>query len=401
MLVAKRESGVRLSLGDKWEKKELTDARSKEKFYCPECKEEVILKLGNKRIWHFSHHPGSSCQNDYERETEYHLSGKLQLYKWLINKGIKAELEKYDPLIRQKPDIVFELNGRKFAIEYQCSIITEDLFIKRTKKYRENGYIPIWIAAASLIKRAGTNTASLSNFLYLFIRRPQKIWNLPAFCPISSQFINLQNAIPISSRKTITFLEVHTLSNITIDQLLSPDKKDKPFITQWQSELQKYKTQFILYSGSRKNLFLNELYTNRLNLFCLPPELGLPVFSSPYIETPALIWQTYLYLDVFRYYKQGDFIKYTSIQNAFLKREKRQQIQLRILPGVTGKGSSSTAVAEYILLLTRVKILEQINYDTFELAAEMKIPNTVVEQAKLEADFYQKYTGVIQSTFLT
>lgn len=401
MLVANRESGVRLSLGDKWEKKELTVARSKEKFYCPECKEEVILKLGNKRIWHFSHHAGSSCQNNYERETEYHLSGKLQLYQWLINQGIKAELEKYDPLIRQKPDIAFEMNGKKYAIEYQCSIIAEDLFIKRTKNYHENGYIPIWIAAASLVKRVGTNTASLSNFLYLFIRRPRKMWNLPAFCPLSNQFINLQNAIPISSRKTITFLEVHTLSNMKIVQLLSPYYQDKPFITQWQSELQKYKTQFILYSRSRVNPFLNELYNNHLNLLCLPPELGLPVFSCPYIETPALIWQTYLYLDVFRYYKQGDFIKYTSIQNAFLKRAKHKQIQLRKLPGVAVKGSYNTAIEEYILLLTRVRILEQIDYDTFELVAELIIPKTVDEQAKLEANFYNKYTRVIQSTFLT
>lgn len=394
MLVASRESGERLSLGDKWEKSELTITRRKEKFYCPECREEVIMKLGSKRIWHFSHKSGLRCQNEFERESDYHLSGKMQLYQWLKKQGIEAELERYDPVIKQKPDIMFMLNGKKYALEYQCSTISEELFIKRTNNYLQNGYIPLWIAAANLINRSGASTISLSNFLYLFMRRSRKVWNLSAFCPISSQFVTLQHAIPISSRKTITSLEVHALDSLTIEKLVHPDSRSFPTMALWQLHLQKYKNQFLAYQGPRPDPLLQTLYRNRLNFLCLPPQLGLPVHSAPFIETPPLIWQAYLYLDVFRDYKPGEFIKFATIDDAFNNRVTSGHIHLRKLP-LAGKGSSLDAVEEYIILLTKLKIFERISPATFELIGEMLIPKSVDEQVKMEAQFYKKYNEVI------
>lgn len=115
MLVAKKSDGKRLSLGERYEKSDLIEIRSREKFYCPGCDEEVVMKLGNKKIWHFSHLAGRSCQYEYERESDYHLTGKLKLYNWLKEQGIIAELEQFDPKMNQKPDIAFELQNQKIC----------------------------------------------------------------------------------------------------------------------------------------------------------------------------------------------------------------------------------------------------------------------------------------------
>jgi len=400
VLVANRKNGTRLSLSDQWNKKDLIKLRSKEKFCCPQCKEEVILKLGTKKIWHFSHLPGSLCEHQHERETNYHLAGKLQLYDWLKKQGINAELEKFDPAAKQKPDIVFDWQGKRYAIEFQCSTIPEELFVKRTAGYFENGYIPIWIAAGNLIKRTGTKAVSMNNFLYLFIRRPRHDWNILAYCPLSGQFINLNGAIPISSRKTITQLEIHSINKVTVNHLINPNVKSYQVLKSWQYEMQKFKSRYLMYPGSHQNHFLQELYRSNLNLLSLPSEIGLPVFSGPYIETPALIWQTYLYLDIFRHLNEDDLISCVQVLNAFNYRVRRGQIKLRQLPAA-GKGNYSMVVSEYMLLLTKISVMTQISDSLFKLNRKMNIPNSIIEQREKEEYFYKRYGNIIEAAFHT
>lgn len=396
MLVAKRKSGDKLSLGDRWERHALAQMRKKEKFFCPECNEEVILKLGSKRIWHFSHQPGSGCESEYERESEYHLAGKLQLYDWLLKQGIDAELERYDPLIRQKPDIVFTWNGEKYALEYQCSPIPEEIFMKRTRTFLENGYVPIWIAAANLIKRAGPHAASLNHFAQLFFRRPGHSWIFSAFCPVTKQFIHLHNPLPISTRKVLAPFDVKPLRMSVIQHLTNPVSKSGPSLRLWRTEIQRFKTRYISYPGSFSNPFLRELYQARLNILTLPPEIGLPVLSSPHIETPPLIWQTYLFLDLFRHMKKGDEIEFETIARAFKKRVSLKHIQLRSLP-VNTKSGYVQAVEEYIQHLTIVAIFDRTSPDLFKMVNEIKVPASIFEQTQMEESFYRIHGSALQA----
>ncbi|MBT2678227.1 competence protein CoiA [Bacillus sp. ISL-35] len=399
MLVANKSNGEVFSLANGKAKKELEKIRSREKFYCPDCGEEVIMKLGSKKIWHFSHTASGSCQYEYDRESEYHLSGKLKLYNWLKKQGIYAELEKFDQQMRQKPDIAFDWNGQKYAIEFQCSIIHADIFEKRTKTYLEHDVIPIWIAAENLIKRKSHMVVSMNHFLYLFLRRPHNDWNFPAFCPISGQLINLHGSIPISTRKAIAILEVKNLSQTSIEDLLNPKARHQPFIKIWQTENQKLKSRYLMNPGAWQNRFLKELYRNRLSLLTLPPVLGLPVHFSPYIETPSFIWQTYLYLDVFRQHKIGEFIHYPQIQDAFAKRVKKGDIRLRVLPAA-GERDAWYALAEYVFLLTKVGYLEKINSGMVKVQKEIEIPSSIDRQLEAEAKFFAEYENKIaQSVF--
>lgn len=394
MLVANKSNGDRLSLVEKWQKSDLIGIRSSEKFYCPECSEEVVMKLGSKKSWHFSHLAGGSCQYEYDRESDYHRSGKIMLYNWLKMQGIHAELESYDPLMKQKPDIAFELQNQKYAIEFQCSVIPAEIFEKRTKTYFDHGVIPIWIAAETLIKRKTKDVVSLNNFLYLFIRRHMHSWNIPAFCPISGQFINLHGAIPISARKTITNLEVKSLNQSSVQHLISPAAGKFPFMKAWQTENQKLKSQYLRSPGARRNRFLKELYRNRLSLFSLPPFFGLPVHSSPYIETPSFIWQTYLYLDVFRHFKKGDIINYARIREAFANRVKKGDIKLRLLPAA-GQRDAWFALAEYVFLLTKLSYLNKIDSGTVKVEKEIVLAASIEEKMKAEAEFFAEHQNKI------
>lgn len=397
MLVANHSNGKRLSLGEKWDKRDLLGIRSRESFYCPECGEQVVMKLGNKKIWHFSHMAGGSCQYEYERESEYHLSGKLKLYNWLKKQGVEAELESYDPLLKQKPDISFEWQNQKYAIEFQCSAIPADLFEKRTKTYIDHGVIPIWVAAENLIKRKSNNVVSMNGFLYLFIRRPRSSWNLPTFCPITDQFINLHGIIPITSKKAITKFQVEPLNHYSVEEFLIPDEKPFSFLKAWQHENQKYKSSYLTSPGAWQNPFLKELYHNQLSLLAMPSEIGLPVRSSPYIETPSIIWQTFLYLDVFRHFQIGETIYYSRIREAFNKRIRRKEIKLRTLPAA-GQSDHWHALAEYVFLLTRVSFLEKIDSGKVKVLRKIIIPNSIVEQIKVDADFLAKYENEIRES---
>ncbi|WP_408010724.1 competence protein CoiA family protein [Pseudalkalibacillus sp. A8] len=83
MLLATSSSGQCINLAEDWKKPDLERIRTLNTFQCPVCKNNVTLKLGTKRIWHFSHLKDASCRVETEPESTYHLLGKRQLYRWL------------------------------------------------------------------------------------------------------------------------------------------------------------------------------------------------------------------------------------------------------------------------------------------------------------------------------
>ncbi|PLR97604.1 competence protein CoiA [Bacillus sp. T33-2] len=398
MLVANRQNGEKLCLADKWDRNVLAACRNTEPFFCPQCGEKVVLKLGSKRIWHFAHQQGSWCESQFERESEYHLAGKLAMYRWLINQGVNPVLEKFDPLCRQKPDIAFVRKDCRYAVEFQCSPISEEIFEKRTNNYKRNGCIPLWILGGKQIKRVGATLADLNSFQFLFLKRMNTGWFLPAFCPESNQFIFLNNTVPISSRRIISGFAVFTPKQLSLRDLLAPQAKKFPLFQKWRTELTKFKTKYAAFRGTRRDLFLQELYHNRLNIFCLPPEIGLPIPSNPLIETPPLIWQSYLFFDIFQYCKPGDIVPFHNVLSTFRTRIKQRQIKLRTIPLAEGE-SAVRAVHEYMLLLGQTGCLMMLNQTTFKVINVFQVPGSIPEQIELEDHFYKKYGSIIENAY--
>jgi hypothetical protein len=90
------------------------------------------------------------CEGLYsEPETAEHLNGKLLLYRWLLNlqnQGLiqNLRLEVYITETKQRPDIYFEKDNKKYVMEFQCSPISSE-YMLRHDLYRLNNIHDIWI----------------------------------------------------------------------------------------------------------------------------------------------------------------------------------------------------------------------------------------------------------------
>lgn len=90
----------------------------------------------------------NECEDKYsESETEEHLNGKRDLFEWIKKQNgvTNAVLEGWIPETKQRPDIMFEYNGKKYVLEYQCSPIATE-YVGRHDLYKASGIIDIWIA---------------------------------------------------------------------------------------------------------------------------------------------------------------------------------------------------------------------------------------------------------------
>ncbi|WP_275579533.1 competence protein CoiA, partial [Brevibacillus laterosporus] len=118
----------------------------KKMLYCPICNNSVIYRNGSIRRKHFAH--VSKCSYQYhEPETIEHLNGKVLLYNWLKHQPFvtNLKLESWIPETKQKPDIYFEMNKQRYAIEYQCSPITVKKIKERMNLYSVADICDIWI----------------------------------------------------------------------------------------------------------------------------------------------------------------------------------------------------------------------------------------------------------------
>jgi competence protein CoiA len=400
LLVAYRKNGEKFSLADYRDRDELDQYRRREEFLCPVCGELVILKLGHQRIWHFSHRKEANCPESYERESTYHMMGKLQLYQWLKQKGINAELESYINSCKQRADVAFEWKHKRYVLEYQCSSISTEIFNKRTQGYLANGINPIWILGGNQLKRMGTNLFSFNHFQYLFLRREEGGWHMPVYCPDFRSFIFLQHTMPVSSKKVVASISTFQRSETSLSVLLTPSPVTAIPLLRMLHELQKTKTSFFIQPTVIQKHFLNELYTKRMNLQLLPPELGLPVPSAPFLETPPLIWQTYIYLDILRFMKVGDIISKQNVNNAFLIRKQRQQITLRTMP-LCKNSDIPEAINEYLTLLVSIGTLEKISEYLYKMVRPFYLPSSVEQQGSSEKQFYEKFDKIIMNQFLS
>ncbi|MGJ7919595.1 competence protein CoiA [Neobacillus sp. LXY-4] len=394
MLTALNSDGSLICLADHQNRQSLLHLREKEKFYCPRCKEGVILKIGSKKVSHFAHYKSSSCSEQYERESAYHLLGKQQLYLWLKEQGFQPELEAYDEVIKQRPDIRFTFQNIRYAVEYQCSTIPDESFIKRTRNYLQHQYFPIWILGGHFFTRKGNGVVSLSDFQYLTITSTNNQSSLTFYCPNANQMIFLRQIFPISIRNAMASISIKPLNNLNVPEFISPHNHGFSPLSTWQKEMKTFKQFYSQKPQSFRDPFLKELYLNRLHFALLPPEIGLPVSNSIFIRTPPAVWQGYLYLDCFKNRSQDEAISLNTINQAFQKRVWKKQISLRELAMLNG--DASLAVQEYLKLLTACGYLTKISATDFTFNYELKSARNMVEQERMELSFYQKNKSSIQ-----
>lgn len=398
MLTAITKSGQKICLGDFYSRETLVSLREKEAFFCPICGECVSLKLGDQRIFHFAHKSERTCRDFYENETFTHMEGKRQLYQWLIRQKIPSVLEFYQSEIGQRPDVMFILNDKKYAIEFQCSPMPEKVFMKRNRNYLDHGYIPLWIINSSHIHRKRSNIVSLSNFDYLFLRSDShKNCYIPSYCPEKRHFHFLETIYPITIKNAFVQHSLFSIEKFTIEGLIEPKIKDQLILANWDKEIESFILNWVLHPNSKHNAFLREIYKRNLNMFLLPPEIGLHVPHSFLIQTPPLIWQTYLYLDVLADKQPHDIISIRELNFHFKKRINRKEIVIRHLPQMETLNPIIPQIS-YLMRLEQLGILSKKSDSIFQLEKKMGIPNSNREREEARLLFQQKYHHILSKT---
>lgn len=392
LLTAIRENGSLICLADYKSRFSLHSLRKNEEFFCQECKEKVIMKIGTQKLPHFAHYGKTNCTR-HENESIYHLEGKEKIYLWLKGQGLKPELEPYDESIGQRPDIWFTVNNLKYVIEYQCSVIPGEIITKRTKAYQKNNYQQIWILGGNQLKRKNSKLVTLSSFHYALTTIKNQKTSLPFYCPLSNRFILLKQIIPVSHRNAIASIAIKPLSEVKLDELVSPQLTPLISVDTWQREITSFKNQFSLSPQAFKDPFLKELYNQHLHPIFLPPEIGLPVPSSPIIKTPPVIWQGYLYIDVLRKKMIDNIFSLNDLTLAFAKRVKKRDIALRNFP--LGEGSFLLPLTEYLTLLANCQYIKNVGGDYFKILRNLDLADNMVDQTNIINNFYQKYQNQI------
>ncbi|WP_445486700.1 competence protein CoiA [Niallia sp. 03133] len=397
MFTAVNENGNFIHLYEIKDKHYLRKLRSDFSFFCPECMERVILKVGEKKITHFAHERMSICSANREAESEYHLQGKLQLYSWLENLGLKPVLEPYFSAIKQRGDIGFNYQDKYYVIEYQCALISPELIAKRTNGYRKHHLHAIWIIGEKNVKSINRNKWRISAFIYQFITTFKNQYILPSYCPISKTFHFYHSLFPITINQV--FATSHTLS---IHSMLSPFSWTLPAPTnpfqQWKKEIRKQKIHHIHYQTKSNELFLKELYQNRLHPHFLPPYIGVPLQSMIHIETNPLFWQAYIILDHFMGENNKKIFSIHKITEQFQKRIIRGEIRIRELP-MCAAISWKQAVYDYIHFLSTANILIEVKPLFYTLKKEVKLAVNYEKQFQLEDQFYREHAFIINKLF--
>lgn len=392
MLLAQTEDGRIISLVKVKNKVELEELKKNENFICPVCKEKVILKTGTKRIWHFAHAHNTNCGQEFERESDYHLQGKIKLYEWFQNQGFHVELEKYIPEIKQRPDLFFQWKNKTYAIEYQCSKIDLQLLKKRTAVYLQNHITPIWIAGRTRLKKVSrlsiklsTFDLSMANFLH---HQPLLIY----YCPITNLFTILSNLLPFSSTIFTASTDIVPACKINFSQLIQW-KQGRNFECgeRWLSLKQRFRMNTHLYLSTCYKRFF---YENGCPISLLPGEAGIPVKSMIWMQTEAILWQGWILVKFIIPSRRGETISFHTIFHRFKEEVRKGFFVIRQLPFIKDS-HYSFAILEYLQKLEKLGVLKRTGSMTlFQKETEIIIPQNVENACQLDRDVWKRLNNL-------
>lgn len=394
MLTAKRNDGTLLTIPEKVSSDLLSIMKGAQPYFCPCCGAELMIKAGSIKIPHFAHKSNSSCAASSESESLYHLLAKRKLYSWLISHGYHADLEAYLPDIQKRADILVFDGEKKYAIEFQCSTISELSFIERTKAYQSVNITPVWILAAKNIKRVDGQEFKLSSFQWLFVYGSRGYPFLWTYCPEQNQISAIKGITPFSP--SIIFAEKTSapLEHLSPKQLIPRINHYFSFVTLWRYKRRSWCLHRVKSANLDDPLF-RAFYANRLTATSLPIEIGIPVKGMVLIKTAAIEWQAWLYLDVLHKKELGQIVLLRAFFHSFQKRLASGYIKLRSLP-LLSICEKVNPIQEYVTFLKKTGYLLETTPGSYKLAKKMMIPHTMDENERLEKTFYQEFKSMIE-----
>lgn len=299
---AERSDGEVIFLRDrKWTRQTLCTMRVKYEFFCPLCKQHVILKLGNRQAWHFSHMPVSSCPVQQTNETTAHLKVKEAVFKWLTSFGFHPRVECYLPELKRRPDIFVELNGSNVVLEVQKSAIDPDMFFKRHFAYEDAGYIPVWIGIERNRIRAGPQTTAVFNQLEAMLIRTEPFPHMISYSLQENSWLLSSGFVYLQPTKTFMNINRIALSVSPAELFFHPERIIEgrgcpiPFLhSEWRKQTAKKRLAPYLRVSKTERAVLRLFQEHHLSLNYFPALCNLPLPAQYMLITPPHLWQSWL-----------------------------------------------------------------------------------------------------------
>nr|WP_231578537.1 competence protein CoiA family protein [Geobacillus kaustophilus] len=379
---------VSLAGAEKWEQERLMRLKRQEPFFCPACRQEVVLRSGRYRLPHFAHRKGTACPVEHEPESERHLTGKRDLFAWLIRQGVEAKLEPYLPAIKQRPDVLFRHGPHLYALEYQCSTIDESLFRERNDGYRRLGIRPLWVLGAHHLRRSTKYSGEvlLSRFQWLFAHRvPHSVVpHIWYYSPETKRFIHLVRPLPLSVQRTLAVVDSVPLSSLSFPDWMASCPLPLPpaFWERWLERKKQWRRTFPLYPNQTVRRICADFYQTGIVPPLFPTEAGWPLPRGYLWETAPFIWQTYVLL--FLLGKTDRPMTASSLFQWLDEKIRTGRLAPRRLP-LVGRDTHREAVGEYLHWLSLLGYLHREEGGRLHLVKPLSFPATVDEVIRQDA----------------
>lgn len=260
-------------------------------YLCPACKKRVSLKIGEIIRPYFAHYQSEACHLFSEGETEEHVEGKIQLANYLKSKMCNVQLEAYLPHLQQRPDILFEKDEQKFAIEFQCSPLPIEKIVSRTQGYLNAGYKVIWILGSHFTYK---NKLTAFHKACLYTSREHKEPLLVHY-DVKNHRLEIRCDFKLNHRGEI--YEQLYRGKLSIENKINWIHKPKK-IRNSKDIFYKEQDQFmktIRYPSPKLQSFLQLLYQNHENVISMPKELYIKMPNEWVFQTHPMSWK-YLFI---------------------------------------------------------------------------------------------------------
>ncbi|ARD49112.1 competence protein CoiA [Sporosarcina sp. P33] len=331
MLTAHTASGKQVVLTRQMSPASLRDWRKNETFHCPQCKEQVLLKVGEIVIPHFSHQQQTNCRDSFsEGESPTHLLGKTQLYELFTAHQLPTVLEPFLPDIKQRPDLLVTWQTQQVPIEFQCSTIPISHVNERNAGYRMLAMLPIWILVtprAIQSSSASVLTHRFSRFQQHFIRHIDSVASeqlsiFLTYNPEKQQFHYLSHFIHLRGTQFAVCHSVMRMKHQTVPFAVpaAPSSAEiQELARHYLTARRKYLRSVIGYNQRGiHHRFLRACYEMRIQPIQLPAWIGVPTFGQEAFTESDSEWQLLL-IAAMRQTRRTQFQLDAGVLHSFVK----------------------------------------------------------------------------------
>ncbi len=392
MLIAVEQNGKPFSLLKAEDRAGLQELRQTRDFFCPVCGDRLLMKLGDKKCFHFSHFRNSICSNMSEPETPDHIQGKKDLYNWLARQGYAPQVEWVLSSISQRADLGLDRFPRPIAFEFQCSTLPQERLIQRDRGYLSQSIDPIWIWHDSRLKRLGPNmchitSLELSTRRFPFRQSPnsrierQKGF-LTFYHPHSKHLTFLYNFLPLSSRKIWCERRSQPLNQLSLQDLLTPRFSLKPS-TSWSTLWLQQKKKWRLRVATRAHHFERDLHrlaeSKNVIWNAFPGYVGCPLGDDTVIETASHLWQGWICLEFLVGQGVGTCIPYSEIEKGLIVLINRKSIVLPAEDSIL-EDDWRRVVKAYLTALCTLGFLQAIDGRSYRIIRDLSWSEPFLDQ---------------------